>query len=44
MIHAMSLIISVNTIAVTKPEKAQMVESFIVNMVRSGQLQGKKVS
>lgn len=33
-----------NTIAVTKPEKAQMVENFIVQMVRSGQLQGQKLS
>lgn len=33
----------VNTIAVAKPEKARMIESMIINMARSGQLQGQKV-
>ncbi|XP_005107943.1 programmed cell death protein 5 [Aplysia californica] len=33
-----------NTIAVAKPEKAKMVESLIIQMARSGQLQGQKLS
>jgi len=30
-----------NTIALTKPEKAKMVESMLVQMAQSGQIQGK---
>mmetsp|Transcript_19411 Transcript_19411/g.50473 ORF Transcript_19411/g.50473 Transcript_19411/m.50473 type:complete len:131 (+) Transcript_19411:60-452(+) len=30
-----------NSIAVVKPKKAEMVEGIIINMARSGQLQGK---
>lgn len=30
-----------NTLALTKPEKAQMVENHLVQMARSGQLMGK---
>ncbi|XP_059138545.1 programmed cell death protein 5-like [Physella acuta] len=33
-----------NTIAVAKPEKAQMIENLIIQMARSGQLQGQKLS
>jgi len=33
-----------NTIAVAKPEKAQMVESLICQMAQRGQLQGQKLS
>jgi len=36
-----SILFPVNTIAVAKPEKAKMVESMLVQMARSGQLQGK---
>ena len=32
---------TVNTIALTKPEKAKMVESMLVQMAQSGQLQSK---
>lgn len=31
----------VNTIAVAKPEKAKMVENMLMQMARSGQIQGK---
>ncbi|CAL1538643.1 unnamed protein product [Lymnaea stagnalis] len=33
-----------NTIAVAKPEKAQMIESIIIQMARTGQLQGQKLT
>ena len=34
--------ISVNTIAVAKPEKAQMVESMLIQMAQSGQIQRER--
>ncbi|BFZ13206.1 hypothetical protein BsWGS_16245 [Bradybaena similaris] len=33
-----------NTIAVAKPDKAKMIESLIIQMATSGQLQGQKLS
>uniref|UniRef100_A0A2C9K379 Programmed cell death protein 5 n=1 Tax=Biomphalaria glabrata TaxID=6526 RepID=A0A2C9K379_BIOGL len=33
-----------NTIAIAKPEKARMVENLIIQMARTGQLQGQKLS
>ncbi|CAG5116075.1 unnamed protein product [Candidula unifasciata] len=33
-----------NTIALTKPDKARMIESIIIQMATSGQLQGQKLS
>ena len=40
-LHDKSIFISVNTIAVAKPEKAQMVESMLIQMAQTGQIQGK---
>lgn len=31
----------VNTIAVAKPDKAKMVESMLIQMAQTGQIQGK---
>jgi programmed cell death protein 5 len=31
----------VNTLALTKPEKAQMVENHLIQLARTGQLMGK---
>ena len=39
--YKMNYSVSVNTIAVAKPEKAQMVESMLIQMAQSGQIQGK---
>ena len=39
--YVKSIFISVNTIAVAKPEKAQMVESMLIQMAQTGQIQGK---
>lgn len=36
-----SLMISVNTLKISKPEKAQMVEGMIIRMAQSGQIPGK---
>ena len=33
--------LKVNTLALTKPEKAQMVENHLVQLARSGQIMGK---
>jgi len=32
---------TVNTIALAKPEKAKMVESMLIQMAQTGQIQGK---
>jgi len=34
-------LITVNTIALAKPEKAKMVESMLIQMAQTGQIQGK---
>ena len=35
------ILFKVNTLALTKPDKAQMVENHLVQMARSGQLMNK---
>ena len=35
------LFVLVNTIALAKPEKARMVESMLIQMAQTGQIQGK---
>ncbi len=35
---------AVNSIALVKPDKARMVESMLIQMAQTGQLQGKVVS
>ena len=39
-----SLPTAVNSIALVKPDKARMVESMLIQMAQTGQLQGKVVS
>jgi len=34
-------LLTVNTIALAKPEKAKMVESMLIQMAQTGQIQGK---
>lgn len=41
IINFFSLSNQVNTLKISKPEKAQMVEGMIVRMAQMGQLQGK---
>jgi len=35
------MLMTVNTIALAKPEKAKMVESMLIQMAQTGQIQGK---
>jgi len=39
--HCCLSLLTVSTIALAKPEKAKMVESMLIQMAQTGQIQGK---